>query len=145
MFAPHLDPIPARLYAIAQGSLFVTLFLCGAIAAISARPKRIFGILAFNVLLHFLLDSLQTKWANGVHFFAPISWELINFELFWPESLPTYALTLLGLFYACWLWRQAIEEAANFTSPISKKSGVVSCAIGNVFCFTHILSSRTVP
>jgi len=110
MLAPALDPIPARLYAIGQGSLFVTLFLCGAIAAISARPKRIFGILALNVLLHLLLDALQTKWGNGVHFFAPVSWKLLNFELFWPESLPTYVLTLLGLFYACWLWRQAIEE-----------------------------------
>ena len=123
LVAPHLDPIPARLYAIGQGSLFVTLFLCGSIAAISARPKRIFGILAFNVLLHFLLDALQTKWANGVHFFAPISWELINFELFWPESLPTYGLTLLGLFYACWLWRKAIDEPLILPRLSVKKVG----------------------
>ena len=101
-----IDPYALRLYFIAQASLFVTLLLCWALATISAHPRRIFAILALNVFLHLFLDTLQTKWANGVHFLAPFSWDLLNFELFWPESLPTYILTLLGLGYVGLAWRK---------------------------------------
>jgi hypothetical protein len=110
-----LDPYTLRPYAIAQASLFVTLFLCGVIAAVSINPKRVFAILSVNVVLHLILDALQTKWANGVHFFAPLSWELLNFGLFWPESLPTYLLTFLGLAYACWALKRALAEPFRFS------------------------------
>ncbi len=123
-----IDPYAIRLYAIAQASLFVTLFFCGAIAAISVYPRRVFAILALNVVLHLSLDALQTKWANGVHLFAPFSWELLNFELFWPESLPTFVLTFLGLTYAAWLWGQAVKEPLPF-SPISFNKLIVSIGL----------------
>ena len=99
-----------RAYAIVQSSLFLTLFLCSALAVLSVHTFKVFGILAANVVMHLSLDALQTKWANGVHFFLPASWKLLNFELFWPESLITYSLTLFGLMYALWLWRQALSE-----------------------------------
>ena len=123
-----IDPYALRLYAIAQASLFVTLCLCGAIAAMSAYPRRVFAILTLNVVLHLLLDALQTKWANGVHLFAPFSWEIFNFELFWPESLPTYFLTLLGLIYTVRLWRQGIDEPLPW-SPISFKKVTLSIGL----------------
>ncbi|UCE63863.1 MAG: hypothetical protein JSU59_01510 [Nitrospirota bacterium] len=123
-----IDPYAIRLYAITQASLFVTLFVCGAIAAVSVHPRRVFAILALNVVLHLLLDALQTKWANGVHLFAPFSWEILNFELFWPESMPTYVLTLLGLTFTVWLWRQGIEEPPAL-SPISLKKLIVSIGL----------------
>lgn len=88
-----------RLYAIVQGSLIGCLLLCGAAAALSAAPKKVFYILALNSLFHLLLDACQTKWANGVHLFAPLSWRLLNFEIFWPESLLTVLLTLGGVVY----------------------------------------------
>jgi hypothetical protein len=116
-----IDPYSVRLYAIAQASLFVTLFVCGAIAVVSVHHKRVFAILALNVVLHLLLDALQTKWANGVHLFAPFSWEILSFHLFWPESLPTYLLTLAGFAYACWLWREAIEAPLAFSHTSTKK------------------------
>ncbi|RMH35545.1 MAG: hypothetical protein D6690_08500 [Nitrospirae bacterium] len=103
-----IDPYTLRLYCIAQASLAVTLCLCAALASLSTQPKTVFMVLGTNVLLHLLLDALQIKWANGVHLLAPLSWELWNAGIFWPESLPTYALTVLGLSYALWHWRAAI-------------------------------------
>ena len=128
-FFPGLDPYSVRLYAIVQASLFVTLFLCGALALLSKSPGKVFSILAINSLLHLTLDALQTKWANGVHLFAPFSWALLNFELFWPESLPTYVLTLLGLGYIGWVWRSVINESPLIPELSSQK---IILAIGLV-------------
>ena len=122
---PSLDPYSLRLYVIVQGSLFGTLFLCGAIAAISKPGWKVFWILALNAGLHLSLDALQTKWANGVHLLAPFSWELLNLGMFWPESLPTYLLTLLGLGYVAWSWKQTVSNPFPFTEFSSKK--IMSC------------------
>lgn len=104
--APAIDPFEVRLYAIAQASLAVSLLLCGALAILAARPRRAFGLLSLNAVLHLLLDAAQTKWANGVHLWAPASWELWNLGWFWPESLPTYVLTAGGLvIVAAGWWR----------------------------------------
>lgn len=75
-------------------------------ACFSARPVRVFGILAVNSFLHLVLDACQAKWANGVHLFAPCSWEMLNFGLFWPESLINVTLTLWGLAYVIVTWRR---------------------------------------
>jgi hypothetical protein len=110
------DLYDLRLYAITQASFAGCLILCGALAALAAAPGRVFLILALNSFLHLLLDAMQTKWANGVHFVAPLSWRLVNFELFWPESLPSVLLTVLGLFTVVWLWRTRPEGAAARSS-----------------------------
>jgi hypothetical protein len=140
--APGLDPYALRLYATAQSSLAVSLLLCAALAAFSALPRRIFAVLALNSLLHLVLDACETKWANGVHLFAPFSWELLNFGFFWPESLPTYLITALGpiVFAYAW-WRRpgkpvglsfeanrrtlagAVLLAAYFAAPLALLSG----------------------
>ncbi|GJL49161.1 hypothetical protein [Candidatus Nitrospira salsa] len=106
---PGIDPYTLRLYVIVQASLFMTLLLCGAFACLSRTPGPIFGILAVSAVLHLGLDALQIKWANGVHFFAPISWELFNVGWFWPESWPTYLLTGFGLGYVVWSWKTAVH------------------------------------
>ena len=128
-FFPGFDPYSVRLYAIVQASLFVTLFLCGALAILSKSPGKVFSILAINSLLHLILDALQTKWGNGVLLFAPFSWAQLNFELFWPESLPTYLLTLLGLGYVGWVWKSVIIESPLLPNLSSHK---VILAIGFV-------------
>ena len=99
-----VDAYDLRLYAVAQASLLVSLLLCGALSALSAAPRRVMVVLAVNVLFHLLLDGIQTKWANGVHLFAPFSWKLWNAGWFWPESLPTYLLTALGAAFVAWSW-----------------------------------------
>jgi hypothetical protein len=117
---PGSDPYTIRLYCIAQASLFVTLVLCGALAFLSKTPRTVFLILGVNVLLHLVLDALQTKWANGVHLFAPLSWDLWNVGLFWPESLPTYIMTGGGLLYIGWQWQKGISQPLPISpwSPI---------------------------
>ena len=108
------NPYTTHIYFTAQASLLITLCLCGALAFLSQKPKEIFLILGINSLLHLLLDGLQIKLANGVHFFAPFSWELWNIGLFWPESFPTYILTGCGLIYIVGQWNNGINQPTTF-------------------------------
>jgi len=97
------------LYAIVQTSLLFCCCLAGALSVWSNRPWKTFAILIFGSTLHLLLDATQTKWGNGVHLFAPFSWELINFGWYWPEEIPTLALTAFGLAFAVFmLWKVRI-------------------------------------
>jgi hypothetical protein len=50
-----------------------------------------------NAVAHLVLDAAQTKWANGVHFFAPLTWEAVGIGWFWPESVVAGVMTLSGL------------------------------------------------
>ena len=94
---PDVNLIDLRMYVVIQASLFFCLFFSLALSLLSTSPGKIFILLSINSFLHLLLDALQTKWANGVHFFAPISWQVTNFSFFWPESRVTLVLTILGL------------------------------------------------
>ena len=94
---PGAALVDLRLYVIIQSSLFYSLLLAAAVSLLARNSGKIFLLLAGNCLLHLLLDALQIKWANGVHLLAPFSWQLTNFQLFWPEQLPSYLLTGLGL------------------------------------------------
>lgn len=104
---PGVDPFTLRAYVIVQASILCCLFLCAAVAVVARSPWTTFGLLAANSVLHLLLDALQTKWANGVHVLAPFSWELINWGLFWPESMITYVMSGLGLVYIVTYWRRS--------------------------------------
>lgn len=109
--APTVDPYQIRLYAIVQASLFGSLVLAAALALLSSRPRRIFVLLGLNSVLALVLDALQTKWGNGVHLLAPFDWTTSSFDLFWPESPITYALTAFGLGAVIWLvWRSPGED-----------------------------------
>lgn len=103
-FVP-VDPYTLRLYAIGQSSLICCIVLSCALALLAARPRVIFVVLALNSLVHLLLDACQKKLANGVHLFAPFSWNQINFGLFWPEDWPTHVMIIMGLFYFLWTIR----------------------------------------
>ena len=96
---PDVSPFDLRLYVIVQSSLICSLVLAGAIAVLAKRPWHVFFILSSGILLHLLLDATQTKWANGALLFAPFSWELTNFRLYWPEDWPSQALTVSGAIY----------------------------------------------
>lgn len=112
-----LDPVSVRSYFIIQSSLLFCLLLsiCG--ASLSRRFRQTFFALALGSFLHLLLDALQTKWGNGVIFFAPIDWGPVNFGLFWPDSIPAFILTAVGLvfFFAMipQLWRAQHDSAAS--------------------------------
>lgn len=91
------DPYLILTYVSIQASLFFCLILSSALSLLNRNWSRILLLLSMNSLLHLVLDSMQKKWANGVHFLAPFSWQLTNFSLFWPEDFITQVLTFLGL------------------------------------------------
>jgi hypothetical protein len=103
------DPVGLRLHTVIQSSLFFSLLLAAALSLQAAQSRRIFLLLAWNCLLHLLLDPLEIKWGTGSLLAAPFSWQLTNFALFWPEQLPSRLLALLGLLMfpaVAWLDRQ---------------------------------------
>lgn len=114
---PAIDPYELRLYVIAQSSLLCSLLLCGALAAIARRWRPVFVLLAANSLGHLLIDACQTKWGNGVNILAPLDWHTWNLGLFWPESLPTYLLTVLGAGYGLWALRYATRHPIALRRP----------------------------
>ena len=114
---PGLSPYDFKLYAIAQSTLLLCLVLSAALACFTDRPRRVFAILGLGSVMHLLLDALQTKWANGVHFFAPLSWELVNFGLFWPEDAPTWILTGLGLAMALYAFIRLPDGGTDLVRP----------------------------
>lgn len=117
---PGIDPFDLRLYTVIQSTFCFCLILSATFAALSVNYWKTFVILGFNSFFHLFLDACQIKWANGVHFLAPFNWHLINFGFFWPESLPTYILTIFGISYLVWNWRRAVTITFNVTyrSPI---------------------------
>ena len=119
--APSVAPYDLRLYCIVQASLVFCLLLSSALALLSVHFRRIFTILSINAALHLLLDACQTKWGNGVHFMAPLNWQLTNLGLFWPESLPTYFLTCFGLAYVIFYWLSGHTEMPVDGSRLSAK------------------------
>ena len=116
---PGINPYDLRLYAVVQASLAACLLLCGALALSSTQPAKIFRILGLNAVFHLLLDACEIKWANGVHLFAPLSWKLLNFGLFWPESWPVLLLTLFGLAYGVRaLWHVPLQPSPPLPRPL---------------------------
>ena len=107
---PTVNGYDLRLYVIIQASLLFSLILGLWFSSFSKNQLRTFIILSLGSLLHLLLDACQIKWANGVLLFAPFSWQLLHFGFFWPESWPTYLITLFSLGYVIFYWRKAVEE-----------------------------------
>lgn len=120
-----VDPIGLRLYAVVQASLVFSVLLAGAAALLSARPRPVFAVLALGALLHLLWDAAQTKWGNGVHLLAPVSWEAVNVGWFWPESWVTVVLTLAGVAYVGREWRRGEDERVRVSPSRMGMAGAV--------------------
>lgn len=108
-----LDLYDLRAYFIAQSSLLLCIVLCTAFAMFAKEKRKVFLILAMGSLLHLLLDAVQFKWANGVLLFAPFNWDLLRFDLFWPESIWTYLLTAGGVIYLLTNFKTVINSDEN--------------------------------
>ncbi len=85
-----VDLYDLRLYCIVQASLAFCLLVAAAVSLQVRDSGKIFLLLLLNCIFHLFLDASQLKWANGIHLFAPFSWDIINFGLYWPESIFTY-------------------------------------------------------
>jgi hypothetical protein len=131
-----LDVYDLRAYCIAQASLLLCIILCAAFAMLAKEKTKVFLMLAMGSLLHLLLDAVQFKWANGVHLFVPFNWELLRFDLFWPESVWTYLLTASG----------AIYLLANFKTVVNSDENVFTNSVPQViFGFLLIAAWLTLP
>lgn len=108
-----VDPYDLRLYATVQSSFLFCIILSFLLATFAKQYWRVFIILSINSFLHLILDSLQMKWANGVHLFAPFDWQFINFGLFWPENVITYILTAFGILYFWMKWPDRVKSKAE--------------------------------
>lgn len=126
--APQIDPVQLRYYVDAQGSLLGTLLLCAAVSLFARTALRTFALLGGNALLHLLIDTLEIKWANGVHFLAPFSWEYVNVGLVWPEHVVIMFLTLTGIIVLAIQAGSTIGRPLGLTRPSATKiasSGVL--------------------
>ncbi len=119
IIVPGLDPYHVLYYSTVQASLAFCLLLAAALAALSGRFGRTWAILGLNALLHLLLDACEVKWASGVHLFAPFTWRMLSFQLFWLEGPVVYFLTALGLVFLAALWRRASSSPPD----VSLRSG----------------------
>ncbi|MDH5445029.1 MAG: metal-dependent hydrolase [Gammaproteobacteria bacterium] len=108
--AIDIFPYDIKLYASIQASLICCLIFAVACSLLAKNARQVFWVLALGIFLHLVLDALQTKWANGVHLFAPLNWEQLNIGLFWPNSLVSYGLSLLGLGYLIYYWRESLSS-----------------------------------
>lgn len=106
---PDLDVYRLRLYFMVMASFFSCLILCAAISVLTTKFRKVFLILGINSFIHLVLDAMQIKWGNGVHLLAPINWNYTRFEFFWPESIPSILLTVLGIIYIALNWKRGIN------------------------------------
>jgi len=132
---PGVNPLDLRAYSIAQSSLMSCLLLAAALAGFSEKPKRAFVILALNSVLHLLLDAIQIKWGNGVNLIAPLSWEPLNFGLFWPDSWPTYVITVWGLVYVVAISRRFKGIGVGLRWPQGRAAMLVTVLLGVYLAF----------
>jgi hypothetical protein len=107
------------------------MVLSAAAALLAQAFWRTWALLGGNAVLHLGIDAMQTKWGNGVHFWAPFSWDLTNWGLFWPESIVTYGLTALGLGYVLWYWGPSLNEPLDLTwTRPARWAGVGAVLVG---------------
>jgi len=119
-FVPGIDLYDLRLYCVIQASLFFSLILSAAFAFASSNFKKVFIILSISSLMHLILDSLETKWGNGIQLFVPFDWKILNFGLFWPESFPIYLITIFGLIYILVKWKDALTPSLTVSWKFKK-------------------------
>ncbi len=124
-----LDPYAFRLHAIVESSLLACLVLSLSLALLSSEPRRTFLLLGFNSAAHLLLDGLEIKWANGVHFFAPFSWRLWNLGLWWSDSGVILGATLLGVLLFIYSWRQQTLHPVELSVGLQAKTFVALCLL----------------
>lgn len=133
VLVPGVDPYLLRSYVIIQASLLGCLVFSGAVALLARKFWKTFAVLGGNAVLHLVLDATQTKWGNGVNFLAPFSWDVTNWGLFWPESIPTYGLTVLGLIYIGWHWEDSMKDVPGLIWPSGSRLGGIVVLVGIYF------------
>jgi hypothetical protein len=117
-----------RLYFTIQASLVFCLLLSTTLALCTSMPIRIFTLLAMNCLVHLLLDTTEIKWGNGVHLFAPLTWQMLQFNLIWFENMISLIGSVAGLLYLALFWKKAVLQKIGLI-PLSwyRYAGIFCC------------------
>jgi hypothetical protein len=121
---PEVNSYDVTLYATVQASLLYCLLLSLVFALLSERTRFILGVLAANVVLHLLLDTVEIKWGNGVMFLAPLSWESTSFGWLWPDSLLIGVLSLIGLAVGIWVLVHPAAEPVRLRLTRYRQSAI---------------------
>jgi len=95
----QVDELDMKAYSVVQASLIFCVLLSSVAALLATNKAKILFILGIGSVIHLALDATQIKWGNGVHFLAPVSWNMMNFGFFWPENIASHALTVSGVIY----------------------------------------------
>jgi len=131
----QLNPYTVAHYTTIQASLLFSTLLAAALSLFSREPSRIFLLLLFNCAIHLLLDACQIKWANGVLLFAPFSWQLTQFNLFWPEHPLSYLISGLGLFIFLFSWKEVISSRHLLHRHLFKRCGRTFTALALIILY----------
>ncbi len=138
-----IDLYDLRAYCITQSSLLFCILLCMSFSMLAKQRSKVFIILLIGSLLHLLLDATQIKWANGAQLLAPVNWELLRFDLFWPESFATYVLTILGLIYFIFNFKKSIQANCEEFN-ISIKTIILSAVLLSAWLMSPVVFTQSV-
>ncbi|HOW97024.1 MAG TPA: hypothetical protein P5567_07860 [Kiritimatiellia bacterium] len=118
-FTPN--PYDLKLYGVVQSSLAFCLLLGAALALLSSSFWKTWAALAFNSLLHLLLDAAEQKGGNGVFLFAPASWRMTDWDLLPAEGWAVTLLTALGVAVGLWGLYQQVRAPAGPIPPLRSR------------------------
>ena len=133
LLSSNLNGYDVKAYAIVQASFLFCIILSASFALIGRNRVRVFLILILGSFLHLILDSMQIKWANGINLFAPFSWEMVSFNLFWPENNITYFLTISGILFFILNWKSITKISRPFKID---KNGLILSLLLIILYFT---------
>ncbi|MBP7829658.1 MAG: hypothetical protein KA248_07045 [Kiritimatiellae bacterium] len=122
------DPYALKLYGVVQSSLAFCLLLGAALALLSASFWKTWAVLAFNSLLHLLIDAAEQKGGNGVFLFAPASWRMTDGDLLPAEGWAITLLTALGVAVGLWGLYQQARAPAGPILPVRGGRGLAAAA-----------------
>ena len=131
MLPLSIDLYDLRAFCVVQSSLLLCAIISIAFAMLAKQRSKVFIILIIGCILHLLLDATQIKWANGVQLLAPINWNLLSFDYFWPESIGTYVLVTAGIIYFIFNIKKSVQpncDEFTFTKKSLTLSGVLFLA-----------------
>lgn len=128
MVSANVNSYDLMAYATVQASWLFCVVLSISFACLARRPVIIAAVLTSNCLVHLLMDAVEIKPGNGVHLFAPWSWELFSLGWLWPENLAIMIFSGLGLALGVWLIRaqpQRLDFISNRVAARALLSGLV--------------------
>lgn len=95
-FFDFSDPIQRLAYLIPFSTPFMAVIAALIIALTQRNTLRSFAMLLIAALFHILLDTMQTRIAEGSLLLYPASFTQYSFGWFWPEDTISYVAVGIG-------------------------------------------------